>query len=65
MPLTITAEASDQDKHVGEVYAVIYHNDKLYSAAVDGKIKVKNNFLLLHSIMTFTHGMYCIILIIM
>lgn len=40
MPLAITAEASDQDKHVGEVYAVIFHNDKLYSAAADGKIKV-------------------------
>jgi hypothetical protein len=41
MPLAITASASDQDKHLGEVYAVIFHNDKLYSAAVDGKIKVK------------------------
>lgn len=41
MPLAITAEASDPDKHSGEVYAVLYHNDKIYSAAADGKIKVK------------------------
>jgi hypothetical protein len=40
MPLTITASAGNQDKHLSEIYALIFHNDKLYSAAVDGKIKV-------------------------
>ncbi|XP_023718980.1 F-box/WD repeat-containing protein pof11 isoform X1 [Cryptotermes secundus] len=40
MPLVITASPSNQDKHLSEIYALLIHNDKLYSAAVDGKIKV-------------------------
>jgi hypothetical protein len=42
MPLVITASPNNQDKHLSEIYALLFHNDKLYSAAVDGKIKVKH-----------------------
>ncbi|KAJ4433668.1 myosin heavy chain kinase D [Periplaneta americana] len=49
MPLSVTATVSNQDKHLGEIYALLFHNDKIYSAAVDGKIKIWNTDLKLET----------------
>ena len=42
MPLTVTASADDQSRHLRDVYAVLFHKGKVYSSAEDGKIKVIN-----------------------
>ncbi|KAJ9594124.1 hypothetical protein L9F63_014440 [Diploptera punctata] len=40
MPLAVTSSSNDQEKHLKDIYAVLYHKDKVYSAAEDGKIKI-------------------------
>lgn len=40
MPLKIATQTSDLDKHEYDVNALVFCNNKLYSGADDGKIKV-------------------------
>jgi len=40
MPFAVRTRADDCDKHASQVNTLIYHNNRLYSGADDGKIKV-------------------------
>ncbi|XP_058130631.1 uncharacterized protein LOC131287543 [Anopheles ziemanni] len=40
MPATVEKISSDSDKHSSDITAVLYHNDHVFSAGGDGKVKV-------------------------
>lgn len=37
----VSTRANDGDKHILDITSLLYHHNKLYSAADDGKIKVR------------------------
>lgn len=45
MALVLAGSVGDADKHASDVTSLIFKNNKLYSAADDGKIKVGQNLL--------------------
>ncbi|KAK7866600.1 hypothetical protein R5R35_010433 [Gryllus longicercus] len=40
MPLQVTARVSESERHLEDVYSVLFRNGKLFSSAADGKVKV-------------------------
>lgn len=44
MPLKVVDGTEDSVKHALDITALVFHNNKLYSASDDGKIKVRRSF---------------------